>query len=642
MVSPGSEFDLDFSDLDDPLEFLDSPSWSQRLRAFANKSRNYFRKWYYVTPFQSGIELETWNDVDLDSVSPDLQSDYFRNSGTENRNSKKAYIWKWITFVLMIISLLLLSILIVSSVKNKKRRVHGAAAVAMSTGVGLAKTLIISLDGFHPGYISESRTPFLNQIFSSEANSFNDTIVAPYMVPSFPSQTFPNHWSMVTGQFPHHHGIIANRFWDQKQDLAFQIGDLSSRMNTFWNRTLPIWYFTNENELQTHTHMWPGSEIVHEDPLRNPTIIDPFNIYEPLNDKLVVIQKALQNESTALTFAYVPVVDTMGHKYGNLLDSGHSKVLKEVDDFIEQLLSDIDPSVNVVIVSDHGMSTILKKNVYVWEDHFGDVAKYPSIAKLYDDVNTLIYTKDGKDSAVDELYRELQPKVPPVCELMKSTDLFPDVRDPLIQNRIPQLVITCDPGYLIVTREKYDKLPARFGNHGFRRDEPDMRALFMGKGPFFEHARSKLKLPDQYIKPFDNIQIFSLLLNLCGIDVSGKDIDVDADLKFWDHLMPLGKYSESSPEMLQHYPDSEYNKLWNTYEEEASAPTTPTTTTTTPSTASTTTVPTSTTSSTSTTDKADVPPSLGDIIDEVESTINDIIHKIWPSKGKGNHNGDSD
>lgn len=135
---------------------------------------------------------------------------------------------------------------------------------------------------------------------------------------------------------------------------------------------------------------------------------------------------------------------------------------------------------------------------------------------------------------------------------------------------------------------------------------------------------------DQYIKPFDNIQIFSLLLQLCGTD--DIDVNVDADLKFWKHLIPLGKFSEVSKSMWENYPDSEFNKLWNNYIEETISEK--------PS-ATTSSIATSTISPTSSTIHDSTPtserhPSLGEIIDEVEDTINDILHKIWPSNDKGN------
>ncbi|CDO92014.1 unnamed protein product [Kluyveromyces dobzhanskii CBS 2104] len=621
MTSADSEFELDFSDLDDPLGFSNSPTWSQRLKSSWIHSKNFVKKWYYVTPFNTGIELQTWNDAELQD-----DGHTFGDFGLDRtKNNKKTYIWKWIAFVLSVISTLLLLILIISSVKNKHKNIlHSVSNSKVSSP--LSKTLIVSLDGFHPGYISESRTPFLHSLFTPSA-TINDTLVAPYMVPSFPSQTFPNHWTMITGQFPHHHGIIANKFWDSDQNLEFQINDVSSEMNTFWNQSYPLWFFTNENNIRTHTHMWPGSELLFDQSLRNPTIVDPFNIDEPLNKKLVAIQTALQNESTDLTFAYVPVVDTMGHKYGNLLDSGHSKVLKEVDDFLEELFASLDNNVNVLIVSDHGMSTIYKENVYVWEELFGDVSTMPGTVKLYDDTNTLIYTKQED---LDTVYEQLNPRIPEQCELVRSRDQFPDITNDIIKARIPQLLITCEPGYLIVKQSRYDNLPQRFGTHGFRKDHPDMRAMFLGKGPFFSELRSKLN--DQYMKPFDNIQIFSLLLRLYGID--NIDVNVDADLKFWEHPVPLGKFSEESKSMSENYPDSEYNKLWNVYIEEpaSEAISDPTSTATTPDETAT---DTSATSATTTTAPLEHSPSLGEIIDEVEDTLNDILHKIWPSKDKG-------
>ena len=292
-----SESDFELSDLDDPLQFLDSPSWSQRFKSLFNSSKNRFKKLYYTTPFDTGIELHTWNDGTGDFPPNDGM---LRNG---SKSARKRHIWQWISLVLALVSTLLLTILIISSVKKKKSY---PSIVSDSTAFNATylsyRTLIVSLDGFHPGYINSEMTPFLHSLFSGNAS---DTISTPFMLPSYPSQTFPNHWSMVTGNYPQHHGIIANKFWDPIDEAEFGISDISDNMNRFWNVSYPLWYYTNLKNISTYTHMWPGSELTHEDALRNPTRIDKFQVDEPLSSKLEVIKSIINNNSSELTFAYV-------------------------------------------------------------------------------------------------------------------------------------------------------------------------------------------------------------------------------------------------------------------------------------------------------------------------------------------------
>ena len=63
-------------------------------------------------------------------------------------------------------------------------------------------TILIAIDGFHPSYLDRGLTPTLSRLAA-------DGVTAP-MRPSFPSKTFPNHWTLVTGLVPDHHGIFAN------------------------------------------------------------------------------------------------------------------------------------------------------------------------------------------------------------------------------------------------------------------------------------------------------------------------------------------------------------------------------------------------------------------------------------------------
>src|SRR5215813_15466520 len=67
--------------------------------------------------------------------------------------------------------------------------------------------ILISLDGFRADYIDRGLTPTLAALAA-------DGVHAKAMKPSFPTLTFPNHYTLVTGLYPDHHGIVANRFTD--------------------------------------------------------------------------------------------------------------------------------------------------------------------------------------------------------------------------------------------------------------------------------------------------------------------------------------------------------------------------------------------------------------------------------------------
>ena len=67
--------------------------------------------------------------------------------------------------------------------------------------------ILISLDGFRYDYIDKFAPPTMNALAK-------DGVRAKWMIPSFPTKTFPNHYTIATGLYPEHHGIVENNVWD--------------------------------------------------------------------------------------------------------------------------------------------------------------------------------------------------------------------------------------------------------------------------------------------------------------------------------------------------------------------------------------------------------------------------------------------
>ena len=141
-------------------------------------------------------------------------------------------------------------------------------------------TLVVSLDGFHPAYISRYHTPRLHALLSGDHSV--SVVSTPYMIPSFPSQTFPNHWTLVTGLYPTEHGVVGNTFWDPLLQSQFSTGVSQSTLDSrYWGGD-SLWYTAqsayakNVKNQQTPapfkvaTHMWPGSEAIY-DSLQDPS-----------------------------------------------------------------------------------------------------------------------------------------------------------------------------------------------------------------------------------------------------------------------------------------------------------------------------------------------------------------------------------
>lgn len=135
-----------------------------------------------------------------------------------------------------------------------------AASVPKSRRV---PTLLISMDGF--------RADKLDQFLKSYPLSFMQRefvekgVKAEYMMPSFPSLTFPNHWTLVTGKFIEHHEIVGNNVFDPYYGAngtkISLISDAGSKDVKWWNSSDPIWLTAKDQGLKTGSFFWVGSEV---------------------------------------------------------------------------------------------------------------------------------------------------------------------------------------------------------------------------------------------------------------------------------------------------------------------------------------------------------------------------------------------
>jgi predicted AlkP superfamily pyrophosphatase or phosphodiesterase len=196
---------------------------------------------------------------------------------------------------------------------------HIAQRLSNGTHIFAPTTLLISLDGFRADFLTRNLTPTLN--------SFIREGVSPkYMLPSFPSLTFPNHFTLVTGLHPESHGVVGNTFWDPDTMKEFYYTDPERSMQPEWWKAEPLWLTAELQGVRTAIHMWPGSEA-HIGSME-PAYVDEFKEDEGLSRKVERIfhwldlpgseDAGVKADDARPQFiaAYVPNVDTDGHKYG--------------------------------------------------------------------------------------------------------------------------------------------------------------------------------------------------------------------------------------------------------------------------------------------------------------------------------------
>ncbi|TGO84755.1 hypothetical protein BPOR_0469g00060 [Botrytis porri] len=238
-----------------------------------------------------------------------------RDQVAQRKNAK----WAWCAIYLLI-ALGFTALLLVAWKLSKKARFTKEHQIFQSNGTALfaPTTILISLDGFRADFLKRGITPRLNTFFE-------EGISPVYMNPSFPSVTFPNHYTLVTGLYPESHGVVGNTFWDEKLQEEFYYTK-SEAMHQKWWGGEPLWVTAENQGIRTAIHMWPGSEAQIMDV--EPAYLDKYNGQELLLNKvsrvLELLDKPGREDSKAaladmrpqLIAAYVPNVDQHGHLYG--------------------------------------------------------------------------------------------------------------------------------------------------------------------------------------------------------------------------------------------------------------------------------------------------------------------------------------
>lgn len=372
-------------------------------------------------------------------------------------------------------------------------------------------TILVSIDGFRDDYLGRGLTPHLSRLAAEG--------VSATMRPSFPSKTFPNHWTLVTGVVPDRHGIVANGFTDTEHpDERFT---MSSDQPYWWNSAEPIWVAAEKAGIPTATMFWPGSNVAWGGTMQNdghhlvtggtrPHDWQQFN--QSVSDRQrvdAIIDWLRRPSSTRPRFLtlYFDEVDTAGHEGGP--DSPVvNAAIGSVDQAIGRLLAglaELGQPANLVIVADHGMAAISSDRV-VALDRFTDPADYVLIE---DGPYATLRAVPGHEAALERRLLGHHDHID--CWRKEQIPArFHYGRNP----RIPPYFCLADAGWTI--KAKPPEKPFAGGTHGYDNADPSMAALFIAQGPAF---RAGVKLA-----PFDNVDIAPLLRDLIGLP-PGKDLD---------------------------------------------------------------------------------------------------------------------
>ena len=371
---------------------------------------------------------------------------------------------------------------------------------------GKHTTVVVSLDGFRWDYPSMYSTPMLDYMAEHGVESG--------LIPSFPSKTFPNHYTLATGLYPDHHGIIANSFYDTETKEHFSLKNTEQKMNPKYYGGEPIWITAKKQGLKTAVFYWPGSDVniqgMYPDVYYEYDKKPRLTFKERMDGVLEQLRKS-ENERPELIMAYMNEPDKSGHKYGPHSVQTRQAVMK-VDSLIKYLYEGIQflglaNDVNLIVLSDHGMT-------WVYETHVVDVTKYLEknwFESVEGNTPANIYAKKG---CAKKILKALQ-NVDHVRVWMKED--VPEYLHYGNNSRVGDVVVMPDVGYVI-----YDDKIEAGGTHGYDPNLQDMHAIFRAVGPDVYH----LQTPH-----FPNVNIYSLICKLLGIVPAPNDGTLPFEVK---------------------------------------------------------------------------------------------------------------
>lgn len=363
--------------------------------------------------------------------------------------------------------------------------------------------ILISADGFRHDYAKKYNATNL-------LNFAKNGAVAASMIPSYPSVTFPNHYSIATGLYPAHHGLINNTFYDKKKDAKYSMGAKDKVRDGSWYGGTPLWVLAEQQQMLAANMFWVGSEAAIKD--TRATYYYDFNERISVTQRIQTVKEWLslpeERRPHFITF-YVSEPDHAGHSYGPEAPQTE-RAVKMIDSVIYKLTEAVKTTglpVNYVFVSDHGMTAVDRENPIPTPKEI-DMEKFtiPSSGTMMD-----IQAKDKAD--ILPLYTELKKvakdydvylkaDVPAELHYSAKDDKMNRIGDILLLPHWPRVFSNRKPGA---------------GYHGF---EPlkvkDMHATFIAWGPAFKNG---VEIPS-----FENVNIYPLIAQILGLKIT-EEID---------------------------------------------------------------------------------------------------------------------
>lgn len=409
---------------------------------------------------------------------------------------------------------------------------------ASAPGNGTPAVVLVSFDGFRHDYLERYDTPAFDRLAT-------EGVRADALVPVFPSKTFPSHYSLVTGLYPGHHGIISNHMRDPRWPEQFHLSNRAEVEKGRWWGGEPIWVTAERQGLVAASLFWPGSEAPVQG--SRPSHWRRYDGSMPHAKRIATVLGWLDlpaGQRPGLVAAYFEEPNEAGHAHGPE-SSQVERAVERMDGVLGELLDGLasrgwPDEVAVVVVSDHGMAATAPDRVIVLDDLLpaellplrpGEVFEQGALLQLFPGGETpnpsSRPTGNTDDPArtgghadrdrADRMYRALAGAHPALSVYRRGET--PDRYHLDAHPRLPPLLGVPDVGWEVFTRAAWSDIGDALlaGDHGQDPADPRMHGIFLAAGPPFS--------PGTRVSAVEAVDVYLLLCAALGLGPAPNDGD---------------------------------------------------------------------------------------------------------------------
>lgn len=365
--------------------------------------------------------------------------------------------------------------------------------------------IMLSLDGFRWDYTDKAHTPTFDSMQAAG-------VKAKSLMPSFPSKTFPNHYTIATGLYPDHHGIVLNSFYADDLDKEYSIFDKKSVSDDSFYGGEPIWITSEKNEVPSATLFWVGSEASTDGIM--PSYWKTYQHNMPFYDRVDTLEKWLsypEYKRPRLVCWYLHEPDSKGHHYGPNAQETIAQV-ESIDTLLGEFFTRMRKlpfydKINFIITSDHGMSSTSSERQVILDQYIDT-----SLLLHYDGWNPN-WNLEIKPGHIDEVYASLQDVEH--IDVWKNQDI-PKELNYGTNSRTHDITLVAKPEWSVYWSWNIGKGK---GAHGYDNHTQDMHAIFYASGPAFKKGFSQ--------PTFSNVNIYPLISEIMNY----KPVATDGNLE---------------------------------------------------------------------------------------------------------------